>query len=107
MTTEEIEQRPEFVRLVIAHRVALCSRILAVVGLLMMAGLFYRRDVPLSALVAFVAALALSWIGRFWAMRGSRAALHSLHQDFDEADLRDANRLAVRIARVGERYGRA
>jgi len=106
MTTAEIEQRPEFLRLVVAHRVGLCAQILSMVGLLMMVGLLFRRDVPLSALVAFVTALVLSWVGRLWSMRGTRAALQSLHPDFEEADLRDANRLAVRIAWIGERYGR-
>ena len=106
MTTAEIEQRPEFARLIIAHRIGLCSRILAALGLVMMLALPYRDHVPGRALVAFVAALALSWIGQLWSMRGSRAALRSLHDDFDEADLRDANRLAVRIARIGERARR-
>ena len=98
MATAEIERRPEFTRLVAAHRVGWCSFLLAGVALLLTLCGWHRGDDSRGSYLAmFLAALVVAGVGQLWSMHGTRAALRSLHHDFDEADLRAADRLAVRI----------
>jgi hypothetical protein len=108
MATAEIERRPEFTRLIAAHRVGWCSFAFAGFAFLMMLCGWDAADqaVRVNYVAGFLAALVVACVGQLWSLRGTRAALRSLHDDFDEADLRAADRLATRIGALGERAGR-